>query len=103
MRNYLTWNIDAMIAIGDGTMHISNKLSPDGNEHSRCSKTIDNDLEAPIKHLDTIPLYVVSEALDRLQQQSAHHRDGLELGRYRMDRSKWWFTGGAISFNSEIP
>ena len=39
IKNYQTWNLDALIAIGgDGTMHICNKLSKMGIKYNRCSQ-----------------------------------------------------------------
>ncbi len=77
LRNYKAWDLDALIAIGgDGTMHISNKISKMGMNVIVVPKTIDNDLEATdLTFGHDSAVYVVSMALDRLHTTaSSHHR-----------------------------
>lgn len=103
MRNYLAWNIDAMIAIGgDGTMHISNKLHQMGMNIVGVPKTIDNDLEATDQTFGhDSALHVVSEALDRLHTTaSAHHRVMVleVMGRY----AGWIALNGGLAGGADI-
>ncbi|MHB8929630.1 MAG: 6-phosphofructokinase [Melioribacteraceae bacterium] len=103
MRNYLAWNIDAMIAIGgDGTMHISDKLSKMGMNIIGVPKTIDNDLEATDQTFGhDSAISVVSEALDRLHTTaSAHHRVMVieVMGRY----AGWIALNGGLAGGADI-
>ncbi|MEE9348944.1 MAG: ATP-dependent 6-phosphofructokinase [Flavobacteriaceae bacterium] len=103
MRNYEAWNLDAVIAIGgDGTMHISNKLSKMGMNIVGVPKTIDNDLEATDQTFGhDSATYVVSMALDRLRTTaSTHHRVMVieVMGRY----AGWIALHGGISGGADI-
>jgi 6-phosphofructokinase 1 len=103
MKNYLAWNIDAMIAIGgDGTMHISNKLSQMGMNIIGVPKTIDNDLEATDQTFGhDSAVSVVSEALDRLHTTaSSHHRVMVieVMGRY----AGWIALNGGLAGGADI-
>lgn len=87
IRNYRRWGLDALIAIGgDGTMHISQKLSEMGINIIGVPKTIDNDLEATdLTFGFDSALYVATEAIDRLHTTaSSHHRVMVieVMGRY---------------------
>ncbi len=87
LKHYKGWGLDALITIGgDGTMHISNKLSDLGMNIVGVPKTIDNDLEATDQTFgfDTA-LSIATEAIDRLHTTaSAHHRVMVieVMGRY---------------------
>jgi len=103
MRNYEAWNLDAVIAIGgDGTMHISNKLSKMGMNIVGVPKTIDNDLQATDQTFGhDSAVYVVSAALDRLRTTaSTHHRVMVieVMGRY----AGWIALNGGISGGADI-
>ncbi len=87
IRHYRRWGLDALIAIGgDGTMHISQKLSEMGINIIGVPKTIDNDLEATdLTFGFDSALYVATEAIDRLHTTaSSHHRVMVieVMGRY---------------------
>lgn len=103
MKNYEAWNLDALIAIGgDGTMHISNKLSQMGMNIVGVPKTIDNDLEATDQTFGhDSAVYVVSEALDRLHTTaSTHHRVMVieVMGRY----AGWIALHGGLAGGADI-
>jgi 6-phosphofructokinase 1 len=102
-KNYQAWNLDALIAIGgDGTMHISQKLSEMGMNIVGVPKTIDNDLEATDQtfgHASAV--YVVTEALDRLHTTaSSHHRVMVieVMGRY----AGWIALHGGLAGGADI-
>lgn len=103
MKNYLAWEIDAMIAIGgDGTMHISNKLSQMGMNIIGVPKTIDNDLDATDQTFGhDSAVSVVSEALDRLHTTaSSHHRVMVieVMGRY----AGWIALNGGLAGGADV-
>jgi phosphofructokinase-like protein len=103
IRNYKAWDLDALIAIGgDGTMHISNKLSKMGLNVIGVPKTIDNDLDATdLTFGHDSAVYVVSMALDRLHTTaSSHHRViVLEvMGRY----AGWIALNGGLAGGADI-
>jgi len=103
LHNYNGWNLDALIAIGgDGTMHISKKLSDMGMNIVGVPKTIDNDLEATDQTFGhDSAVYVVSEALDRLHTTaSAHHRVMVieVMGRY----AGWIALNGGLAGGADI-
>ncbi len=103
VRNYEAWNLDALITIGgDGTMHISNKLSKMGMNIVGVPKTIDNDLEATDQTFGhDSAVYVVSEALDRLHTTaSTHHRVMIieVMGRY----AGWIALHGGLAGGADI-
>lgn len=103
LRNYEAWNLDALIAIGgDGTMHISNKLSQMGMNIVGVPKTIDNDLEATDQTFGhDSAVFVVSEALDRLHTTaSSHHRVMVieVMGRY----AGWIALNGGLAGGADI-
>jgi 6-phosphofructokinase 1 len=103
VKNYHTWNIDALIAIGgDGTMHICNKLSQMGLNIIGVPKTIDNDLDATdITFGHDSAVYVVMMALDRLHTTaSSHHRVIVceVMGRY----AGWIALNGGIAGGADI-
>jgi len=110
LKNYEAWDLDAIIAIGgDGTMHISKRLSDMGMNIVGVPKTIDNDLEATDQTFGhDSAVFVVSEALDRLHTTaSTHHRVMVieVMGRYAGWRSlHGGLAGGAdIILLPEIP
>lgn len=103
LKNYNAWNLDALIAIGgDGTMHISQKLSEMGMNIVGVPKTIDNDLEATDQTFGhDSAVYVVSEALDRLHTTaSSHHRVMVieVMGRY----AGWIAVHGGLAGGADI-
>lgn len=103
LKNYEAWKLDAIIAIGgDGTMHISNKLSQMGMNIVGVPKTIDNDLQATDQTFGhDSAVYVVSEALDRLHTTaSAHHRVMVieTMGRY----AGWIALNGGLAGGADI-
>jgi phosphofructokinase-like protein len=103
VKNYHTWNLDALIAIGgDGTMHICNKLSQMGLNIVGVPKTIDNDLDATdVTFGHDSAVYVVMMALDRLHTTaSAHHRVIVceVMGRY----AGWIALNGGIAGGADI-
>lgn len=103
LRNYLAWNLDALIAIGgDGTMHICNKLGAMGMNLIGVPKTIDNDLEATdMTFGHDSAVYVVSTALDRLHTTaSSHHRVIVVevMGRY----AGWIALNGGLAGGADI-
>lgn len=103
LKNYEAWNLDAIIAIGgDGTMHISKKLSDMGMNIVGVPKTIDNDLEATDQTFGhDSAVYVVSEALDRLHTTaSTHHRVMVieVMGRY----AGWIALHGGLAGGADI-
>jgi len=103
LRNYLAWNLDALIAIGgDGTMHICNKLGAMGMNMIGVPKTIDNDLEATdMTFGHDSAVYVVSTALDRLHTTaSSHHRVIVVevMGRY----AGWIALNGGLAGGADI-
>ena len=103
IKNYHTWNLDALIAIGgDGTMHICNKLSQMGLNIVGVPKTIDNDLDATdITFGHDSAVYVVMMALDRLHTTaSSHHRVIVceVMGRY----AGWIALNGGIAGGADI-
>lgn len=103
LRNYEAWNLDAVIAIGgDGTMHISKKLSDMGMNIVGVPKTIDNDLEATDQTFGhDSAVYVVSAALDRLRTTaSTHHRVMVieVMGRY----AGWIALNGGLAGGADI-
>ena len=102
-KNYEAWQLDAIITIGgDGTMHISNKLSEMGMNIVGVPKTIDNDLEATDQTFGhDSAVFVVSEALDRLHTTaSAHHRVMVieTMGRY----AGWIALNGGLAGGADI-
>jgi phosphofructokinase-like protein len=103
LRNYNAWDLDAIIAIGgDGTMHISNKLSKLGLNVIGVPKTIDNDLDATdLTFGHDSAVYVVSMALDRLHTTaSSHHRVIVVevMGRY----AGWIALHGGLAGGADI-
>jgi 6-phosphofructokinase 1 len=103
VKNYTSWGLDALIAIGgDGTMHICNKLSKMGMNIVGVPKTIDNDLEATdVTFGHDSAVYVVSMALDRLHTTaSSHHRVIVVevMGRY----AGWIALNGGLSGGADI-
>ncbi len=103
IKNYEAWGLDALIAIGgDGTMHISNRLSKMGMNIVGVPKTIDNDLEATdVTFGHDSAVYVVSEAIDRLHTTaSSHHRVMVieAMGRY----AGWIALHGGIAGGADI-
>ncbi len=103
VKNYHTWNLDALIAIGgDGTMHICNKLSQMGLNIVGVPKTIDNDLDATdVTFGHDSAVYVVMMALDRLHTTaSSHHRVIVceVMGRY----AGWIALNGGIAGGADI-
>ncbi|MCX7875442.1 MAG: ATP-dependent 6-phosphofructokinase [Melioribacteraceae bacterium] len=103
LKNYEAWNLDALIAIGgDGTMHISKKLSDMGMNIVGVPKTIDNDLEATdLTFGHDSAVYVVSEALDRLHTTaSSHHRVMVieVMGRY----AGWIALNGGLAGGADV-
>ncbi len=103
LKNYEAWNLDAIIAIGgDGTMHISNRLSEMGMNIVGVPKTIDNDLEATDQTFGhDSAVFVVSEALDRLHTTaSTHHRVMVieVMGRY----AGWIALHGGLAGGADI-
>lgn len=103
LKNYEAWNLDAIIAIGgDGTMHISEKLSEMGMNIVGVPKTIDNDIEATdVTFGHDSAVFVVSEALDRLHTTaSAHHRVIVTevMGRY----AGWIALNGGVAGGADI-
>ena len=103
VRNYKTWNLDAIIAIGgDGTMHICKKLSDLGLNMIGVPKTIDNDLDATdVTFGHDSAVFVVSEALDRLHTTaSSHHRVIVVevMGRY----AGWIALHGGLAGGADI-
>ena len=103
IKNYQTWNLDALIAIGgDGTMHICNKLSQMGLNIVGVPKTIDNDLDATdVTFGHDSAVYVVMMALDRLHTTaSSHHRVIVceVMGRY----AGWIALHGGIAGGADI-
>jgi 6-phosphofructokinase 1 len=102
-NNYIHWGLDALIAIGgDGTMHISKKLSDMGMNVIGVPKTIDNDLEATdLTFGHDSAVFVVSEALDRLHTTAASHHRVLVaevMGRY----AGWIALNGGIAGGADI-
>ncbi|MSP64425.1 MAG: ATP-dependent 6-phosphofructokinase [Ignavibacteria bacterium] len=87
IKHYKGWGLDCLIAIGgDGTMHISEKLSLAGLNIIGVPKTIDNDLSATDQTFgyDTA-LSIATEAIDRLHTTGmSHHRVMVieVMGRY---------------------
>jgi 6-phosphofructokinase 1 len=103
LTNYNAWDLDAIIAIGgDGTMHISNKLSKMGLNVIGVPKTIDNDLDATdLTFGHDSAVYVVSMALDRLHTTaSSHHRVIVVevMGRY----AGWIALNGGLAGGADI-
>lgn len=103
MKNYEGWGLDAVIAIGgDGTMHISKKLSDMGMNIVGVPKTIDNDIEATDQTFGhDSAIFVVSEALDRLHTTaSSHHRVMVieVMGRY----AGWIALHGGLAGGADI-
>ncbi|MFH1196240.1 MAG: ATP-dependent 6-phosphofructokinase [bacterium] len=103
LKNYEGWDLDALIAIGgDGTMHISKKLSEMGMNIVGVPKTIDNDLEATDQTFGhDSAVFVVSEALDRLHTTaSTHHRVMIceVMGRY----AGWIALNGGLAGGADI-
>ncbi|MCS7053920.1 MAG: 6-phosphofructokinase [Ignavibacterium sp.] len=103
LENYINWGLDALIAIGgDGTMHISKKLSEMGMNIVGVPKTIDNDLEATdLTFGHDSAVFVVSEALDRLHTTAASHHRVLVaevMGRY----AGWIALNGGIAGGADI-
>ncbi|MDO8549900.1 MAG: ATP-dependent 6-phosphofructokinase, partial [Ignavibacteria bacterium] len=103
VKNYQTWNLDALIAIGgDGTMHICNNLSKMGLNIIGVPKTIDNDVDATdVTFGHDSAVYVVMMALDRLHTTaSSHHRVIVceVMGRY----AGWIALNGGIAGGADI-
>ncbi len=103
LRNYEAWDLDALIAIGgDGTMHISKKLSDMGMNIVGVPKTIDNDLDATDQTFGhDSAVYVVTMALDRLHTTaSTHHRVMVieVMGRY----AGWIALHGGLAGGADI-
>ncbi len=103
LRNYEAWDLDALIAIGgDGTMHISKKLSDMGMNIVGVPKTIDNDLDATDQTFGhDSAVYVVSAALDRLHTTaSTHHRVMVleAMGRY----AGWIALHGGLAGGADV-
>ena len=102
-KHYDAWGLDALIAIGgDGTMHISRKLSEMGMNIVGVPKTIDNDLEATdLTFGHDSAVYVVSEAIDRLHTTaSSHHRVMVieVMGRY----AGWIALNGGLAGGADV-
>ncbi len=103
LKHYKGWGLDCLIAIGgDGTMHISRKLSEMGMNIVGVPKTIDNDLEATDQTFGhDSAVFVVSEALDRLHTTaSSHHRVMVieVMGRY----AGWIALHGGMAGGADI-
>ena len=103
LKNYEGWNLDALITIGgDGTMHISKKLTDMGMNIVGVPKTIDNDLYATDQTFGhDSAVYVVTEALDRLHTTaSSHHRVMVieVMGRY----AGWIALNGGLAGGADI-
>lgn len=103
LTNYNAWDLDVIIAIGgDGTMHISNKLTSMGINVIGVPKTIDNDLDATdLTFGHDSAVYVVSMALDRLHTTaSSHHRVIVVevMGRY----AGWIALNGGLAGGADI-
>lgn len=103
LKHYEGWDLDALIAIGgDGTMHISRKLSALGMNIVGVPKTIDNDLEATDQTFGhDSAVYVVTEAIDRLHTTaSSHHRVIVieVMGRY----AGWIALHGGLAGGSDV-
>jgi len=103
LRNYEAWNLDALIAIGgDGTMHISKRLSEMGMNIVGVPKTIDNDLMATDQTFGhDSAVYVVTAALDRLHTTaSTHHRVMVieVMGRY----AGWIALNGGLAGGADV-
>ncbi len=103
IRNYRRWGLDALIAIGgDGTMHISNKLSEFGLNIIGVPKTIDNDLWATDYTFGyDSALFVATQAIDRLHTTaSSHHRVMVieVMGRY----AGWIALGAGMAGGADI-
>jgi phosphofructokinase-like protein len=103
LRNYKAWDLDAIIAIGgDGTMHITDKLSKMGLNVIGVPKTIDNDLDATdLTFGHDSAVFVVSMALDRLHTTaSSHHRVIVVevMGRY----AGWIALHGGLAGGADI-
>lgn len=103
LKHYEGWNLDVLIAIGgDGTMHISKKLSDMGMNIVGVPKTIDNDLEATDQTFGhDSAVYVLTEAIDRLHTTaSSHHRVMVieAMGRY----AGWLALHGGIAGGADI-
>lgn len=103
VRNYHRWGLDALINVGgDGTMHISNKLTEMGVNIVGVPKTIDNDLSATdVTFGYDSALYVATEAIDRLHTTgSSHHRVMVieVMGRY----AGWIALGAGLAGGADI-
>ncbi len=103
IEHYEAWGLDALIAIGgDGTMHISKRLSELGMNVVGVPKTIDNDLEATdLTFGHDSAVFVITEAIDRLRTTaSAHHRVMVieAMGRY----AGWLALNGGLAGGADI-
>ena len=103
LKRYDGWELDALMAIGgDGTMHISRKLSQMGMNIVGVPKTIDNDLDATdLTFGHDSAVYVVTEAIDRLHTTaSSHHRVMVieVMGRY----AGWIALNGGLAGGADI-
>lgn len=103
LKNYKSWGLDALIAIGgDGTMHICNKLGKMGMNIIGVPKTIDNDLEATdVTFGHDSAVYVVATSLDRLHTTAASHHRVLVvevMGRY----AGWIALNGGLAGGADI-
>ncbi len=103
LRNYKRWGLDAIVAIGgDGTMHISSKLSDLGLNVIGVPKTIDNDLDATdVTFGYDSARFVATEAIDRLHTTgSSHHRVMVieVMGRY----AGWIALGSGLAGGADI-
>ncbi|MBM4175898.1 MAG: ATP-dependent 6-phosphofructokinase [Ignavibacteria bacterium] len=103
LKNYKGWGLDCLIAIGgDGTMHISEKLSKLGMKVIGVPKTIDNDLEGTdLTFGYDSAVFAATEAIDRLHTTaSSHHRVMvIELmGRY----AGWIALGAGVAGGADV-
>jgi 6-phosphofructokinase 1 len=103
LKNYNGWGLDCLIAIGgDGTMHISEKLSKLGINIIGVPKTIDNDLEGTdLTFGYDSAVFAATEAIDRLHTTaSSHHRVMVieVMGRY----AGWIALGAGIAGGADV-
>lgn len=103
IKNYKRWGLDALIAIGgEGTMHISQKLTEQGLNVVGVPKTIDNDLDGTdVTFGYDSAVSVATEAIDRLHTTaSSHHRIMVieVMGRY----AGWIALGAGLAGGADI-
>jgi len=103
LKHYKGWGLDALIAVGgDGTMHISDKLTDMGMNIIGIPKTIDNDLDGTdITFGYDSARMVATEAIDRLHTTaSSHHRVMVieVMGRY----AGWIALGAGVAGGADI-